>query len=226
MREVRRCVCELERAGVVIAHASHSRRDFGQKQRRDNDWIAGFVYRGEDRQALGMSVFVRIECVHEDTRVDGIPHTLDNSPLNPTARTRSGDGHLPSHRRKETYAADGRTKALFEASSSPQEHVPRDRGGCIFACRRSILAGDNRKNNTDGPATMRHKVGRTRLPHVTDDACRMSFQLTDADDVSDRACMPNPIDVVSHVTTSCARPRWDVRVGHRNRVHGTAQGGR
>ena len=204
MREGSRCACILERADAVVARASHGRRDLCQEQRGDNDWIPGFLYCREDRQALRMPFFVRIERVHEDTRVDGVPRTLNWLLSNPTPRGRSSDRHLPSHHRQEAYAADRRLKALFEASSSSQKLVPRGPSGRIFACRRLILARSDRKNYTDGPATMCQKVGRVRLPYVTDDAGGMSFQLTDADDVLDPAYPPGSVDVVSHVTTLCA----------------------
>lgn len=60
----------LKRTGLVMAGASHSRRDFREQQCRHDDRVASVLNCGEDGQALGVAGFVGIERVHEDARVN------------------------------------------------------------------------------------------------------------------------------------------------------------
>lgn len=78
-RQVRKACsspCIPKRAGAVVARASHGRRDFRNEKRRYDHGVAAFLDLREKLQALGMPFFVRIERVHEDTRVDGVPDTV------------------------------------------------------------------------------------------------------------------------------------------------------
>lgn len=69
----------LTRTGVVIAGASHSRRNLREQQRRHDHRVASLLNGCEDGQALGVACFVWIERVHEDARVNGVPEVPGTS---------------------------------------------------------------------------------------------------------------------------------------------------
>lgn len=52
------CARILKRARAITSGASHRRRDFGEQQRWNNDRITGVLDCGQQRQALGMALFV------------------------------------------------------------------------------------------------------------------------------------------------------------------------
>jgi hypothetical protein len=187
----------LKRTGVVMAGASHSRRNLREQQRRDDDRVASLLNRREDGQALGVALFVWIERVDEDARVNRVPEVRGTSRPNGPARRRSRGGHLSTHLREETYAADARAESPFETPAGAKESLPGVSG--VSGPHRRVLSGLEGKNHAHGPAAMRQDVGRARLSHVTQDAGGMSLQFPDADDLPCR-CPPSGV-VVPHVTT-------------------------
>jgi hypothetical protein len=73
VREACRGVGVLNSACAVIACPGHSGCDFRQQERGDDDGIAVFLNCRENRQTLGVAIFMRIERVHEHAGVNGIP---------------------------------------------------------------------------------------------------------------------------------------------------------
>ena len=73
MRKARGRVGILEGSGVVVARPRHRRRDLRKEQRGHNDGVAAFLDLREDRQAFRVALFMRIERVHEDARVNRVP---------------------------------------------------------------------------------------------------------------------------------------------------------
>jgi hypothetical protein len=70
---MRKCDCRigvLEGADGVVARPSDRGGNFGNKKRGHNYRVASFLNGSKDLKALGMASFVRIERIHEHTRVD------------------------------------------------------------------------------------------------------------------------------------------------------------
>ena len=73
VRKGGRRVRVLQCADPILARASHSRRHFRQQQRRHDDRVGFFLNAGEERQAVRVAVFVWVERIHEDARINRIP---------------------------------------------------------------------------------------------------------------------------------------------------------
>ena len=72
VRETSRRTGVVECSVGVITRAGDGRRDLRQEQGRHDDRVATLMDRRQDRQALCVTLLVRVESVDEDARVDGV----------------------------------------------------------------------------------------------------------------------------------------------------------
>lgn len=189
-------------AGQIAGRSSDGRRDLWNEQRRHQNRIAVVLNQGQPPQALRVTVFVWIERVDEDARVDRVTRAWRRPRTpRPSGNTR-GCGHvLAAHRREEADAAHSWTEATFEAPSCLHEGVPRGSGISVVGRLRGGLGWVKRQDYADGPAPMRHDVGRPRVPHLSHDTRRVRFQVSNADDPPRRSGSSGSGGVVPHATT-------------------------
>jgi hypothetical protein len=154
---------------------------------------------GQNRQAVRVAVLVRIEGVHEDARIHGVPESFGgSSPTEPAphASTRR-HGSLSALAREEMHAAHAFAKSPFHTPTRAYERLPRG-GRLVWSCG-GVVAGLEGQNHADGPPAVSQDVRGPGLSHSPQDAGRMRFQFSDPDNLPRRSCLSAV--VVPHVTT-------------------------
>jgi len=148
MGKGRRRVCILKRAGLVVACPSHSRSDLREQQRGHDQRIVAVLHRGEDRQALRVALFVWVERVHEDARVNRVPQSPGTRGPNWPARGPLSGSHpivawRRGDRRRSRRGEIAARHAVRRARTRPMRHGrlrtswrrPRTARGAL-SCRR------------------------------------------------------------------------------------------